>query len=96
VTIAYFAAKGVKSAASGHKHTVDRIIDSVVLVLIVFLIVRTFLTRKTSKPPSYRDPQSDEPERLGGQRDRPGVLLRVGDQELREGLTSADFATRVV
>ena len=47
VTIAYFAAKGVKSAASGHKHTVDRIIDSVVFVL----IVRAFLTRKTSKPP---------------------------------------------
>ena len=53
MTIAYLAAKGVKSAASGQKHTVDRIIDSVVLVLIVFLIVRTFLTRKTSKPPSY-------------------------------------------
>ena len=55
MTIAYFAAKGVKSAASGHKHTVDRIIDSVVLVLIVFLIVRTFLTRKTSN----RDQRAD-------------------------------------
>jgi hypothetical protein len=54
VTIAYFVARGAKhTAGSGHKHTIDRIIDGVVVVLMLFLIVRVYLKRKTTKPPKW-------------------------------------------
>lgn len=54
VTIAYFVGRGAKSAAgSQHSGTVDKVIESIVLVLIVVLIVRVYLTRKTSKPPKW-------------------------------------------
>jgi hypothetical protein len=54
VSIAYVVARGTKSAGgSSHSSTVDRIIDSVVLALILFLIVRVYLTRKTSAPPKW-------------------------------------------
>jgi hypothetical protein len=54
VSIGYLAAKGTKSAAgSGHKGTADHVIDWVVLALILFLIVRVYLTRHTAKPPKW-------------------------------------------
>jgi Sap, sulfolipid-1-addressing protein len=54
VTIAYFVGRGAKSAAgSEHSGTVDTVIESIVLALVVVLIVRTYLTRKTSKPPKW-------------------------------------------
>jgi hypothetical protein len=54
VTIAYFVGRGARSAAgSEHSGTADKVIESVVLVLVVILIVRTYLTRKTSKPPKW-------------------------------------------
>lgn len=54
VTLAYFVARGSKSAAgSDHSGTADRAIDWVVLALLLFLIVRVYLTRRTSKPPKW-------------------------------------------
>ena len=54
VTIAYFVGRGVRSAAGkSHSDTVDKVIESIVLALILVLIVRVFLTRKTSKPPKW-------------------------------------------
>jgi hypothetical protein len=54
VTIAWLVAHGAKSAASSDSSgTVDRIIDWVILALILFLIVRVWLTRHTSKPPKW-------------------------------------------
>ena len=53
VTIAYFIGRGSKSAAGSHSGTVDRVIDSVVLALMLFLIARVYLTRHTSKPPKW-------------------------------------------
>lgn len=54
VTAAYLIGKGAKSAAgSKHEGTVDHIIDWVVLVLLIVLALRTYLTRKTSRPPKW-------------------------------------------
>lgn len=54
VTIAYFIGRGAKSAAGAeHSGTVDKVIESIVLVLVLVLIVRVYLTRKTSKPPKW-------------------------------------------
>jgi Sap-like sulfolipid-1-addressing protein len=63
VTIAYLVARGAKSAAgSKHSGTTNHIIDWVVLALLVILIARVYLTRRTSKPPSWMDRlQSAEP-----------------------------------
>ena len=52
VTAAYFVGRGTKSAASS-AHTGNVILDSVVLALLVVLILRVFLTRKTSAPPKW-------------------------------------------
>jgi len=54
VTIAYFVGRGARSAAGkSHSDTADKVIESIVLALILVLIVRVFLTRKTSKPPKW-------------------------------------------
>jgi Sap, sulfolipid-1-addressing protein len=53
VTIAYFVARGSKSAAGSHSGTAGRVIDSVVLALMLFLIVHVYVTRRTSKPPKW-------------------------------------------
>jgi Sap, sulfolipid-1-addressing protein len=53
VTVAYFVAKGSKSAAGAHSGTVDRVIDWVVLALVLFMIGRVYLTRRTSEPPKW-------------------------------------------
>jgi len=54
VTIAYFIGKGAKSAAgSTHSGTVDHVIDWVILALLLILVVRGYLTRKTTKPPKW-------------------------------------------
>jgi hypothetical protein len=56
VTIAYFIGKGAKSAAgSEDSHSVEHIIDWVILVLLLVLVVRVYLTRKVSKPPKWMD-----------------------------------------
>jgi succinate dehydrogenase hydrophobic anchor subunit len=53
-TAAYLVARGAKSAAgSEHSGTADTIIESVILALLVILAVRTFVTRKTAKPPKW-------------------------------------------
>jgi Sap, sulfolipid-1-addressing protein len=54
VSLAYLVARGSKSAAgSSGSSTVDRVIDSVILALMLFLIVRVYLTRRTSRPPKW-------------------------------------------
>ena len=54
VTIAYVLARGTKSAASTDSaDTVDRIIESIVFALALFLMVRTYLGRKQSEPPKW-------------------------------------------
>jgi hypothetical protein len=53
VTIAYFVARGSKSAAGSDSGTAGRVIDSVVLALMLFLIVHVYVTRRTSKPPKW-------------------------------------------
>jgi Sap, sulfolipid-1-addressing protein len=53
VTIAYFAARGTKSVAGAHKTTLDGI-EAVVLLLLLFLIVRVYVTRgKSAEPPRW-------------------------------------------
>jgi cytochrome b561 len=47
------AALSITAASSSSPGTVDRIIDWVILALILFLIVRVWLTRHTSKPPKW-------------------------------------------
>lgn len=51
-TIAYFFAKGAKDAADS-EHTANRTLDWVILALLVILILRVYLTRKTSEPPKW-------------------------------------------
>ena len=53
VTIAYVAGRGIKTSASSDKATVDRIIDGVVLALVIFLVVRVYLTRGKTEPPRW-------------------------------------------
>src|SRR3954453_7139505 len=51
VTIAWLIAHGTKSAAgSDHSGSIDTIIDWVVLALMLFLIVRVWLTRPRGQP----------------------------------------------
>src|SRR5262245_13249913 len=52
VTIAYLVAAGAKSAAD-NDHTTNRVLDWTVLVLLLILIARVYLTRKTSTPPKW-------------------------------------------
>ena len=54
VTIAYFAAKGAKSeAGSGEASTAHQVLDGIVLLLLLILVVRVYLTRKESEPPKW-------------------------------------------
>ena len=54
VTVAYFVAKGAKDAASSdQQHSVNSVIDWVILALLLVLIARAYLTRKTSQPPKW-------------------------------------------
>ena len=52
VTASYLVAAGAKSATE-NDHTTNRVLDSIVLVLLLVLIVRVYLTRKESKPPKW-------------------------------------------
>jgi Sap, sulfolipid-1-addressing protein len=63
VTIAFYVGKGAKSAAgSNHSDTTGKIIEAIVLALVLFLIVRVYLTRTTSAPPKWMGKlQSAEP-----------------------------------
>ena len=51
-TIAYVVASGAKDAAAS-EHTANRALAWIILALLVILIVRVFLTRKTSQPPKW-------------------------------------------
>lgn len=54
VTIAYFVAKGIKSSAgSSHKDDVKRYIDYVVIALLAFAGVYTFLKKRHADPPKW-------------------------------------------
>jgi Sap, sulfolipid-1-addressing protein len=55
VTIAYFIAKGVKGGGSddASKRTSGHVLDAVILALLVFGAVYTFLKRKTAEPPKW-------------------------------------------
>ena len=54
VSLAYFVARGAKSAAGKeHSGTVDHVIDVIVLLLMLFLIVRVYVTRTRSAPPKW-------------------------------------------
>ena len=52
VSIAFLVAAGAKSAAT-NDHSTNKALDWVILVLVVVLIVRVYLTRKTSEPPKW-------------------------------------------
>jgi Sap, sulfolipid-1-addressing protein len=51
-TIAYLVARGAKDAADS-EHTANRTLDWIILALLVVLILRVYLTRKTSHPPKW-------------------------------------------
>jgi hypothetical protein len=51
-TIAYFVAKGAKSAGGGGSGT-NTTLDWIILALLSVLIGRVFLTRKTAEPPKW-------------------------------------------
>ncbi|HEU5215037.1 MAG TPA: GAP family protein [Gaiellaceae bacterium] len=52
VSAAYLLAAGVKSSTTSD-HTTNRVLDWVILVLVLILIARVYLTRKTSRPPKW-------------------------------------------
>ena len=54
VTGAYLVAKGAKNAASSDQQgTANEVIDWVILALLLVLVARVYLTRKTSHPPKW-------------------------------------------
>jgi hypothetical protein len=53
VTIAYFVGHGIKGSGGKHSGTAGHIIDWVVLALVVFLAVRSFMKRHESEPPKW-------------------------------------------
>jgi hypothetical protein len=53
VTVAFLFAQGTSGGGGGSHGTADTVIDWVILGLVLFLIVHTFLTRRTSQPPSW-------------------------------------------
>jgi hypothetical protein len=52
VSVAYLVAAGVKSSTTSD-HNTDKALDWVILALVLTLIVRVYLTRKTSHPPKW-------------------------------------------
>ena len=85
VTIAYFVGHGVKSAGSKHSGTAGHIIDWVVLALVVFLAVRSFLKRHESEPPKWMS---------GLEKERPKGAFLLGLALL--SLFPTDIASNVV
>lgn len=55
VIATYFIVKGLKSTSGASKKTKSDVIDYVILALLAFLVVRTYLTRKTAKKPKWMD-----------------------------------------
>lgn len=54
VTVAYLIAEGSSGNSGGASGgTAETVIDWIILALVLFLIAHTFLTRKTSQPPSW-------------------------------------------
>lgn len=54
VTVAYLIAEGSSGNRGGDSGgTAETVIDWIILALVLFLIAHTFLTRKTSQPPSW-------------------------------------------
>jgi small neutral amino acid transporter SnatA (MarC family) len=54
VTVAYLVAEGASGEGGGTSHsTAGTVIDWIILGLVLFLIAHTFLTRKTSRPPTW-------------------------------------------
>jgi hypothetical protein len=53
VSLAYLAGRAAKSSAGSSHETVDTVLDSIILALMLFLIVHVFLTRHTSRPPKW-------------------------------------------
>jgi threonine/homoserine/homoserine lactone efflux protein len=52
VSATYLVAAGAKSATT-NDHTTNKALDWVILVFVLVLIVRVYLTRKTSEPPKW-------------------------------------------
>jgi hypothetical protein len=52
VTIAYLVASGAKSGADDER-TANDVLDWVILALLIVLIIRVYVTRKTSEPPKW-------------------------------------------
>jgi Sap, sulfolipid-1-addressing protein len=55
VIATYYIVKGLKSSSSASQNTKSNVVDYVILGLLAFLIVRTYLTRKTAKPPKWME-----------------------------------------
>ena len=53
VTIAYFVGTALKGSGSKHSGTAGHIIDWIVLALLVFLAIRSFMKRHESEPPKW-------------------------------------------
>ena len=54
VTVAFVFARGATGQTrSGSHGTAETVLDWIILGLVLFLVVHTFLTRKTSEPPSW-------------------------------------------
>jgi threonine/homoserine/homoserine lactone efflux protein len=58
VSVAYLIAAGAKSGTT-NDHTTNKVLDWVILSLLLILIVRVYLTRKTSKPPNWMSKLQD-------------------------------------
>ena len=54
-TAAYFIFKGAKQSGGSHDSSTAHVIDVVILVLLVFAAVYTFLRRKTAEPPKWME-----------------------------------------
>ena len=54
VTVAFVFARGATGQTRSESHgTAETVLDWIILGLVLFLVVHTFLTRKTSEPPSW-------------------------------------------
>lgn len=85
VTLAYFAAKGLKSSAgSSHKSDASKAIDWGVLALLLFAALYVFLKRKESEPPKWMGKLQDA---------NTGFSFKLGASLL--GVFPTDIATSV-